>query len=114
MNVVIVTRHPGAVEWLRERGITGAVIDHATPDDIRGKHVIGALPMHLAAMAASVTVIDMPGLQAEQRGKDLTPAEMTAAGAVLVSYVVSATDTTPEDRSHDWLCTDVADAATQF
>lgn len=93
MDVVIITRHNGAVEWLRRMGITGEVIAHATEDDVRGRHVVGAVPMHLAAIAASVTTIDMPNLSADLRGVDLTPEQMDEAGAVLRTYAVVRTFT---------------------
>lgn len=89
LQTVIITRHAGLVAWLAERGITGQVIDHATPDDVRGKHVVGALPLHLAALAERITVVDLPGLATEQRGKDLTPTEMDAAGASLETYRIT-------------------------
>lgn len=57
-ETVVVTRHPGLVEYLLETGaITDAtpVISRATPPDVKGKRVIGILPIHLAAMAESVT-----------------------------------------------------------
>jgi len=38
-EIVIITRHKGIVEWLRRRGITGEVIEHATKDDVEGKNV---------------------------------------------------------------------------
>ena len=88
-ETIIVTRHAGLVEWLAERGITGRVISQATPQDVRGKRVIGVLPLHLAAEAAEVVVVDMPRLRPEQRGQDLTPAEMDEAGAALTTYVVT-------------------------
>ena len=88
---VIVSRHAGAVEWLRRQGIEGKVIAHAAPEDVRGKVVIGALPLHLAALAERVGSIDMPQLAAADRGRDLTPEEMDAAGAHLSWYVVAAT-----------------------
>jgi len=87
-DTVIVTRHTGLVAWLAQHGISGNVVDHATASDVRGKHVIGALPLHLAALAAKVTVVDMPNLPAEKRGQDLTPDEMDSAGAALKSYQV--------------------------
>ena len=88
-EVVIVTRHSGVIEWLAERGITGEVIAHITdPGQIAGKIVIGALPLHLAALAERVGSIDMPGLRADQRGQDLTPEEMDGAGAALSWYEV--------------------------
>ena len=88
-ETIIVTRHAGLVAWLEARGITGRVISQATPADVRGKRVIGVLPLHLAAEAAEVVVVDMPGLRLDQRGKDLTPEEMDQAGAVLTVYVVT-------------------------
>ena len=88
-NFVIVSRHEGAVKWLAQCGITGPVISgNATPDDVRGKVVVGNVPLHLAALAARVASIDMPALRADQRGADLTPAEMDAAGASINWYVV--------------------------
>jgi len=88
-EIVIVSRHAGAVEWLRQHGIEGEVIAQVvSPEQVRGRVVVGALPLHLAAEAAEVVAIDMPRLTAEQRGRDLTPAEMDAAGATLSRYVV--------------------------
>jgi len=88
--IVIVTRHAGAVEWLAQRGITGKVIAQASPSDVEGKIVIGNVPLYLAALAAKVGSIDMPDLRADQRGADLLPREMDAAGAVLMWYAVAA------------------------
>lgn len=85
---VIVTRHAGLVAWLAARGIEGHVIAHATIADVEGYHVIGNVPLYLAAYAAAVTTVDLPGLKPEQRGQDLTPAEMDAAGAELNTYTV--------------------------
>lgn len=89
-ETVIVSRHAGAVAWLAQRGITGEVIAQATPEDVRGKNVIGNLPMHLASLAAKVGSIDLPRLAAADRGRDLTPEEMDAAGATIRWYVVEA------------------------
>jgi putative CRISPR-associated protein (TIGR02620 family) len=87
-EVVIVTRHNGLVAWLAYHGIEGQVITHASLDQIRGKHVYGALPLHLAAEAASVTVVDLPDLPSEKRGQELSPSEMDVYGASLVTYRV--------------------------
>ena len=89
-ETVIVSRHAGAVEWLRRQGIAGTVIEQATADDVAGKVVIGNLPMHLAAEAHQVGSIDLPGLAREQRGRDLTPEEMDVAGACVRWYIVAA------------------------
>lgn len=89
MKTIIVTRHEGAVEWLRTRhGVEGLVIAHAAPDTVAGKIVYGILPLHLAALAAQVWSIDMPNLPAEFRGQELTPEQMDTAGACLTGYRV--------------------------
>lgn len=87
-QTVIVTRHSGLVAWLAERGIEGPIVAQATAADVRGREVIGVLPLALAAECASITTVDMPGLALAQRGQDLTPAEMDAAGATLTKYIV--------------------------
>ncbi len=87
---IIISRHSGLVEWLRLRGIEAArVVEHATPDDVRGRIVYGVLPLSLAAEAAEVWTVDMPSLRPDQRGVDLTPEEMDAAGATLSGYRVT-------------------------
>jgi putative CRISPR-associated protein (TIGR02620 family) len=79
--------------WLALRGITGDVISHvATPNQVEGKRVYGVLPLHLAALAESVIVVDMPRLTPELRGTDLTPEQMDAAGATLARYRVEQID----------------------
>lgn len=88
MEKIIVTRHEGLLNWLKERGICGDVISHVeSPEQIRGKDVVGVLPLYLAAVAASVTTVEMD-LPQEARGKDLTPEEMDSFGATLHRYVV--------------------------
>ena len=91
-ETVIVTRHQGMVAWLARHGITGTVLAHVGASDVRGKVVVGMLPLHLAALAAEVVAVDMPLLKPEQRGVDLTPEEMDAAGAVMHRYVVRKVD----------------------
>lgn len=73
METVVVTRHPALVEYLKEIGlITGdePVISHATADQIRGKRVIGVLPMHLAAEAAEIVEVPLT-VPPELRGQEL-------------------------------------------
>lgn len=79
MNVIVVTRHPGLVTYLREHGLAPAdceVVEHATAELVRGKHVIGVLPLWLAAEAETVTEIPM-SIPPEMRGVELSP-EQTA------------------------------------
>lgn len=59
---------------------------HASPDDIEGKHVIGVLPMRLAALACKVTEIALD-LPPDMRGKelDVNPVREYATGARTIS-----------------------------
>jgi len=77
-EILIVARHPGLVEFLESKGVTGEVITHATPEAVRGKHVVGVLPLHLAVEAASVTEVVLT-LTPEQRGKELSMEEVRQA-----------------------------------
>ena len=88
MNTII-TRHSGLVEWLKQHGVSGEIISHVDdPSQVDGKVVYGILPFHLAAQALAVVTVDMPGLKPEQRGKDISPAEMDLAGASLQAYII--------------------------
>ena len=86
METVIVTRHQGLVQWLKQHGVEGQVKAQVTAEDVRGKRVYGVLPLHIAAEAAEVITVDMPKIKQEQRGQDLSPEEMDAAGARLTTY----------------------------
>ena len=77
MNTIVVTRHPALVSLLKERGIlTGdcSVLEHVTPDDVRGRRVVGILPFHLACLAESVVVLDL-ALTPEDRKAGELPIE---------------------------------------
>jgi len=90
MSELIVTRHPALVELLRERGLLNGesrVIAHATPEEVAGQHVIGVLPLHLAALAASITEVPL-SLPAEMRGRELTLEELRQYAGEPTTYVV--------------------------
>ena len=91
--MVIVTRHAGLVSWLwRKLDIDISdikVVEHAPPADVKGAIVYGVLPLDLAAEAAEVWTVSMPGLRQEQRGQDLTLDEMNEAGAHLEGFKVT-------------------------
>ena len=89
-NQVVVTRHPALVEYLREEGVideTTEIIEHASPDDVRGRHVIGVLPHHLSAEAASVTEVPL-NLPPELRGQELTVEQVRQYAGEPCTYVV--------------------------
>jgi hypothetical protein len=66
---IIVTRNPNLPAYLIERGLATpetTVLERASTKDVRRKHVIGTLPHHLSAHAASFTEIPLR-LSAEDR-----------------------------------------------
>lgn len=74
MDTVVVTRHESFVAYLRELGVVGedaVVLAHVTENDVRGKHVVGVLPLQLAALAASVTVVEL-SMTPDMRGRELS------------------------------------------
>ena len=95
MDYVVVTRHQVLVEVLRDRGIIAGdvmVIDHVTdPEVLRGKVVIGILPLHLACLAEEIIApeIDVP---AELRGKELSREELEKFFKGVRRYRVLALD----------------------
>lgn len=59
---LVVTRHAPLVAYLIEEGWISKstkVLDHVDIADVRGKHVLGVLPMRLAAECASITEVPM-------------------------------------------------------
>ena len=89
---VVVTRHPALVEYLTELGVVPAgteVVTHATAEQVRGRHVFGVLPLHLAAEAASVTEVTLR-VPAELRGVELTLEQVRQFAGPLVKYKVSS------------------------
>ena len=92
MNTIIVTRHAALIDYLIAEGHATADtphVSHVTPDDVRGKHVIGVLPMHLAALTASITEIPLD-IPADMRGKELSLADLRNYARPAVKYVVTA------------------------
>lgn len=71
---LVVTRHPALLAYLIEIGLVPAgthALAHATPDDVRGRRVIGVLPHHLSSLTSSVVEIPLD-IPAELRGVELT------------------------------------------
>ena len=95
-----VTRHPGAVEWARRRGITAELIDHLDEDAIArlrpGDIVMGVLPVSVAAevcaRGARFLYLELH-VPPELRGKELSADDLERLGAELVEYEVHRTGT---------------------
>lgn len=91
---VIVTRHPALVDYLRELGVADdatPVKSHVSADDVRGRHVCGVLPLHLAAEAASVTEIPL-ALTPGDRGLELSIERIREIAGPPRTYFVRAQD----------------------
>ena len=89
-NTIIVTRHASLVQHLREIGIaseTTPVVAHATEESVRGKRVVGVLPLRLAALAESVTEVPL-ALAPEDRGVELPVERIREIAGAPVTYTV--------------------------
>ncbi|MFA5340560.1 MAG: CRISPR-associated protein Csx16 [Clostridia bacterium] len=88
---IIVTRHPGLVEYLREIGLADSlteVISHASPEAVAGKRVCGVLPHSLSCLCESFTEIPLV-LPAELRGAELTIEQVRQYAKPAVTYKVT-------------------------
>jgi len=86
MNTIIVTRHPGAVAWLRSKGFEGEVREHLDPKALTGPHrLVGVFPLlmieELLGAGHEVLLLSLPALGRDSRGTEITPEKMDAAGA---------------------------------
>ena len=90
MDTVIVTRHSALVEYILQEKIAPQgtkVIPHATAEEVTGMHVIGVLPLHLAALAAKVTVVEMD-IPISHRGVELSLEDMNKMVKGVATYLV--------------------------
>lgn len=89
--MVVVSRHAGLVDYLREIGLIDAatpVLTHATAEDVLGKHVVGVVPLHLAAAAALVTEVPLD-LPFKLRGMELSADQVRLHARPPVTYRVT-------------------------
>lgn len=104
IKALVVTRHPALVEFLIERGYISAdseVIEHATAEDVTGKHVWGVLPHSMSVLTKSFTEIPL-NLPAEMRGKELGLEDMKLYAGTPVTYVVKTQQTLAEELHSVW------------
>lgn len=72
---VVVTRHKALIDYLFETGVIGKdtlCFEHVEAVNIRNKHVLGILPLHLAAEALSVTEIPLALTREDREKGDLS------------------------------------------
>ena len=92
MKRIIVSRHPAAIEFIRNElpeFFDAPILASATADDVRGKDVAGNLPLDLAAEARVVRAIVYPAGRAP-RGSEYTLEDMYEAGAAIKAFYVFA------------------------
>jgi CRISPR-associated protein Csx16 len=94
MTTLFISRHPGALEWAAAEGLAvDARLAHLDPETIQpGDVVIGTLPIHLAARVCERggrylhLSLELPP---EQRGRELSAADLRQCGARLEEYRVT-------------------------
>ncbi len=87
---VVITRHQALVAYLREIGLispTDNVLSYAAAEDVRGRDVIGVLPLRLAALAASITEVPLR-VPPAARGRELSLDDVRRLAGEPVRYVV--------------------------
>lgn len=87
--IYIVTRHEGAVEWLRSKGYEGSVTPHLEQGRItEGDVYVGVLPIPMVKTildaGSRFILLVLPDVAYSQRGRSMTPEEMNRAGAHLI------------------------------
>lgn len=105
MDMVIVSRHEAAVEWIHKTldipADTPVISGNATPDDVRGKIVIGNIPMALAAITSTVWAVEFDG--PPPRGSEYTVEQMKRAGARIVPYMVFSAPAWADEAEALWV-----------
>lgn len=94
MTTWFVSRHPGALRWMRQHGPGfDQHVPHLDPAQVQpGDAVIGTLPVNLAAQVCASgaaywhLALEMP---AQSRGRELSADELLTLGATLRRYTVS-------------------------
>lgn len=87
--IYLITRHAGAIAWLRENCFAGEVVTHLAGNQIRSGNIyIGVLPVPMIQQildaGSRFYLLVMPEVSLAQRDREMTPEEMDAVGAKLV------------------------------
>ena len=90
METKIVTRHDGALEWVKKHHPEFAdveVIAQASPEDLKGNRIIGTLPIHLAAICKRYWHLEMT-VPADRRGTEISCEDMEKFGCKITRFEV--------------------------
>lgn len=93
MTIYFISRHAGARDWAEQAGVAVDLwVDHLDLDSVApGDRVLGTLPVHLAAAVCERgaryvhLALELP---ADQRGRELTGADLERLGARLEAFEV--------------------------
>jgi len=90
-NALVITRHTALVEYLRAIELideSATIIPHCDdPETIRGRTIVGPIPISLACVARSVIHIPLR-LDPSDRGRELSLAEVRERAGEPTEYVV--------------------------
>ncbi|MGZ8226250.1 MAG: CRISPR-associated protein Csx16 [Methylococcaceae bacterium] len=103
MTTYLITRHPGAIAWANQQGLTiDRQLEHLDMVQIQpGDTVIGSLPVNMAADVCERQahyihlILELPFTW---RGKELSVDEMNRFGAKLQQYQVNKVGGPPPGR----------------
>ena len=93
MTTYLISRHPGAIEWAGKQGLAiDTFASHLDPAVVQaGDTIIGSLPVNLAAQVCAAGAaywhlsLELPS---EQRGRELSAADLRVLGARLEPFDV--------------------------
>ena len=91
---IMVTRHKDLIIYAIELGIITKdtpVYNGVNPGFVKGRHVVGVVPLHVAASADKVTVIPIM-TPAELRGCELNLGQLRRYAGKLVTYKVTVVE----------------------
>ena len=95
MTTWFVSRHPGALQWMRQHGPAyDQHVPHLDPAQVQpGDAVIGTLPVNLAAQVCARGAAYWHlalGVPAQSRGRELSADELLALGTTLQRFNVQS------------------------
>ena len=97
---LVVSRHRKLLDYLVEANVVEPgtkQITHATPKDVAGKHVAGMLPLNLASLCKSLTVVGL-NTPLKLRGTELSLEDIRCYASSPKRYEVREIDETMEEE----------------
>nr|BDI55091.1 MAG: CRISPR-Cas system-associated protein Csx16 [uncultured archaeon] len=89
-EIIIVSRHAGAINWLKKHYPKFSNLKHLThisEEEIKDRIIIGTLPVNLAVLAKEYWHLSM-NVPLEMRGKELTVEDMENFNCKIENYKI--------------------------